>query len=214
MTSLQFGLCACVLGLLATGCPADDGMDTGNDDAAMTTVPATDTGSMDSTGVMTDLSHAVDIQPIWDEHCTMACHEPDGEWGFLLDMSGNAYDAIVGVPAPQFMSLNHVEPGDLDASYLWHKINNTQASVGGSGLPMPKARAGMSATVLTADQLAMIEEWIAGGAPEWPPRPRAWGECYSRIGPSYEPVGSSRSPGSSSTTTTSTRTPSSRRACT
>jgi hypothetical protein len=167
MTSLRFGLCACVVGALAaTGCPATDDVDTGNDDAAMTTMPATDTGSMDTSGGgMTDLSHAADIQPIWDEHCLEACHEPDGEWGFLLDMT-DGYAALVNVPAPQFMSLDHVEPGDPDASYLWHKINNTQASVGGSGLPMPKARAGMSATVLTADQLATIEEWIAGGAPE------------------------------------------------
>jgi hypothetical protein len=172
MTSLRFGLGACVAGLLAvTGCPAEDGTDSGNDDASMTTMPATDDGTsaMDTSAAgecMTDLSHATDIQPIWDEHCVDACHEPDGEWGFLLDMSGDAYDNIVGVMAPQFSMLNHVEPCDPEASYLWHKINNTQASVGGSGLPMPKARTGMAATMLTSDQIATIEDWIAGGAPQ------------------------------------------------
>ncbi len=162
-----------VVGLLvATGCPSDDTGDSGNDSVGMTTMPmttdamdsGTDTAPGDSSG-STALSHATDIQPIWDEHCTMACHEPDGEWGFLLDMSGDAYAAIVEVSAPQFSSLNHIEPGDLDASYLWLKINDMHADAGGSGLPMPKARAGMPATMLSGAQLDMIEEWILGGAP-------------------------------------------------
>lgn len=173
MTSLRFGLWMCVAGLLAaTGCPAgDDTTDTGNDSGAMTTAPG-DTGpettagsAEESTGGSTSLSHAVDIQPIWDAKCVEACHEPDGEWGFLLDMSGDGYAAIVGVASSQVASMNHVEPGDPENSYLWHKINNTQASVGGSGLAMPKARAGMMAAMMTADELATIEEWIAGGAP-------------------------------------------------
>jgi hypothetical protein len=175
MTSLRFGLSVCVAGLLvATGCPADDGEDEGNDDVSMTSAPGSDTGMEESSGTPadssggtpSDLSHATDIQPIWDEHCVAGCHEPDGEWGFLLDMSGDAYGAIVEVAAPQLSTMSHIEPGDPDASYIWHKINNTQASVGGSGLAMPKARTGMSATVLTQAQLDTIEEWIRAGAPE------------------------------------------------
>lgn len=176
MTTLRTGLrvaCLSFAGLLATtGCPGDDSGDTGNDSGGMTTMPAT-TDAMDSSGAPsdssgsgTDLSHATDIQPIWDEHCTTTCHEPDGEWGFLLDMSGNAYAAIVGVASPQFASLAHIEPGDPEASYIWLKIMGTHAEAGGSGLVMPKARAGMEVTVLTQAQLDMIEEWIAGGAPE------------------------------------------------
>jgi hypothetical protein len=110
-------------------------------------------------------SFDAEIQPILDEHCVMACHEPDGEWGFLLDMSGSAYEAIVGVPSPQFWDMSIIEPGEPNASYLWHKISGTQASIGGSGLMMPKPRAGMQATVLTAEQLATIEQWILAGAP-------------------------------------------------
>jgi hypothetical protein len=168
MTSLRFGLCACLASLLATGCPAgDDTSDTANDSEAMTTAPSdTSTGSAEeSTGSSTNLSHAADIQPIWDAKCVDACHDPTGEWGFILDMSGDGYAAIVGIASSQVASMDYVTAGDPDNSYLWHKINNTQVSVGGSGLPMPKARSGMAADVMTADELATIEEWIAGGAP-------------------------------------------------
>lgn len=170
MTSLRFGLCVCVAGLLAaTGCPAGDDTseDTANDSEAMTTAPGdTSSGSAEeSTGSGTTLSHAADIQPIWDAKCVDACHDPTGEWGFILDMSGDAYGVLVDQPASQLASMSYVTPGDPDASYLWHKIANTQASVGGSGLPMPKARMGMAADTMTQAELDMIEEWIAGGAP-------------------------------------------------
>jgi hypothetical protein len=173
MTFLRFGLSVCVAGFLAAGCPADDGEDDANDDMSMTSTPGSETG-MDSTGepgdtsggTPSDLSHAADIQPIWDAHCVDACHEPDGEWGFLLDMSVDAYDDIVGVMAPQLASMNHIEPGDPDSSYIWHKINNTQAGEGGSGLQMPKAPTGGTATVLTQAEMDMIEAWITAGAPE------------------------------------------------
>jgi hypothetical protein len=173
MTSLRFGLSMCVAGFLAAGCPAEGGEDEGNDDMSMTSTPGSESGSASSgepadsgSGTPSDLSHATDIQPIWDEHCVTACHEPDGEWGFLLDMSGDAYDNIVGVMAPQLASMNHIEPGDPEASYIWHKINNTQAAAGGSGLQMPKAPTGGTATVLTQAQIDTIEAWITAGAPE------------------------------------------------
>lgn len=174
MTSLRLMMkIASLSSLLAlSACPAGDDTGESSDTIAATTAPLTDSGmdgssgSQDSSGGSSDLSHAVDIQPIWDEHCVDACHEPDGEWGLFLDMSGDAYAAIVGVAAPQLMSLSQIEPGDPDASYLWHKINNTQVAAGGSGLPMPKARIGMEVTVMTQEQLDTIEAWIAAGAPE------------------------------------------------
>lgn len=171
MTSLRFGLCACVASLLATGCPAgDDSSDTANDSGAMTTAPG-DTGTEttassaeESTGSGTSLSHAVDIQPIWDAKCVEACHEQGGEWA-LLDMSGDAYPEILSKASPTFPSMDIVTPSDVEASYLWHKINSTHLDVGGNGVAMPKARAGMAAEVMTADELATIEDWIGGGAP-------------------------------------------------
>jgi hypothetical protein len=168
MTSLRFGLCVCVVGLLAsTGCPADDGEDDGNDDAAVTTTAETgmmeeSTGTPnDSTGATGELSHATDIQPIWDVHCVDACHEVGGQWGAFLDLSGDAYAAIVGVPSPQFADLDHIEPGDPDASYIWHKINGTQVMAGGSGAAMPSG----GLTTMTQAEIDTIEAWILAGAP-------------------------------------------------
>jgi hypothetical protein len=173
MTSLRLGLCVGVLGLLAaTGCPAGDDGDDGETGAATTTGPTTmgmeettATSAEDTTGSGSDLSHAADIQPIWDEHCVDACHEPGGQWGTFLDLTADAYDRIVDVAAPQFTDLDHIEPGNPSRSYIWHKINGTQVMAGGSGVMMPSARPGMDATVLTQDQLDTIEAWINAGAP-------------------------------------------------
>lgn len=183
MTSLRLSLRACAVTLSTAGllvlsaCPAGDDTAESGDTLTGTSTPMMTDSGMDSgstagtdpdsgSGSPADVSHAEDIQPIWDEHCVTGCHEPGGEWGMFLDMSGDAYDKIVGVPAPQLMSMNHVEPGDLDTSYLWHKINGTQVAAGGSGLDMPKARLGEEVTVLTEDQLQLIRDWIAGGAAE------------------------------------------------
>jgi hypothetical protein len=162
----------CVVGLLAaTGCPAgDDSMETGNETGPTPTTTSNmeeSTAGMDSTGApSTDLSHATDIQPIWNAHCTTDCHEPGGAWVGFLDMSDSAYDRIVGAPVLTVSGMNHIEPGDLEASYLWHKLQGTQLTVGGNGDKMPYPQPGMEPTVLTPDQLDMIEEWIVGGAPE------------------------------------------------
>jgi hypothetical protein len=167
-SSMRVASIAVVGVLAATGCPADDSTDSGNDSLGVTSAATTESG-MESTGEPMDssgsagLSHDADIQPIWDEHCLTACHETGGEWS-VLDMSGSAYDKLVGVPAATFPDLNHVEPGNLETSYLWHKIDGTHLMVGGNGVAMPKARVGMSATVLTADQVSAIQAWIEGGA--------------------------------------------------
>lgn len=169
---LRFWPCVCVAGFLAaTGCPAaDDEMETGNETGPTPTTTSNmdeTTAGMDTSGGTTTLSHAVDIQPIWDEHCTMACHEPGGAWVGFLDLSDSAYDRIVGVQVLTVSSMVHIEPGDPEASYLWHKLQGTQATVmGGNGDKMPYPQPGMEATVLTQDQLDTIEEWILGGAPE------------------------------------------------
>ena len=64
----------------------------------------------------------------------------------------------------QATDLAFIEPGDVEASYLWHKINGTQAMAGGGGLDMPKTRMGEDPTVMTPAQLDTIRMWIEGGA--------------------------------------------------
>ena len=139
---------------------------TSDPDTTTSDPDTTTSGSDSSSGTPVGVSHDEYIQPIWDEHCVEGCHEPGGEWGMFLDLSGDAHDDIVDVPAPELMRMDLVEPGDFDHSYLWHKINGTQVSVGGSGLDMPKARPGEVATILSQEEYDLIGEWIVGGAAE------------------------------------------------
>lgn len=98
---------------------------------------------------------AEDVLPIVQQSCN--CHGAGAEAG--VDLSDEAaYDTLVfgessiGVP--------FVVPGDPDDSYVVLKLRGEQASVGGSGSRMPLG------TPLPDEQIAIIEAWVAGGAPE------------------------------------------------
>jgi len=52
-----------------------------------------------------------------------------------------------------------VRPFLPDSSYLVHKIQGTQATVGGSGERMP-----LIGGILTEQEIASIRAWIAAGA--------------------------------------------------
>ena len=136
-----------------TGAPGDADTDADSDSD---TDADTDADSDSDTDVDTSATWATDVAPILEVRCA-GCHfeppvAPSG--GFeLVDRS-----SIVDVASDQVPGLPYVTPGDPDASYLWHKINGTQASVGGTGGAMP-----LSAS-LPASELATIEGWILGGA--------------------------------------------------
>lgn len=101
-----------------------------------------------------------DIQPIWDgvgtgtTACT-GCHS-GGFPAAGLDLSaGNSYGAIFNVNSGELPSMKRVKPFDSANSYLFHKIEGTQASVGGSGVQMPQGGAPMNAA-----SRAKIQQWI------------------------------------------------------
>lgn len=156
------------LALTATGCPegGDDTGDsetdsptTGNNTSGATDDPTTGPDTSGTTGMAAELSHDLDIQPIWDANCVMACHEPAGSAASsVLLTPGEAYDGLVDKNSIAFPSLVHVVPGNRDDSYLWHKINNTQLEFGGGGSKMPLG--GM----LSSDDITKIGEWINQGA--------------------------------------------------
>lgn len=98
-----------------------------------------------------------EIEAIIDDHCVTACHEPGGE-DASLDMSDGAYYAIYGVASTQSL-LSLVEASSHEESYLWHKVNGSQGSVGGSGSRMPAG-----ARPLVQEQIDAIADWIDGGA--------------------------------------------------
>lgn len=69
-----------------------------------------------------------------------------------------AWDELVGRPSLQ-ASMNLVEPGSPDQSYLVLKLRGAAGWVGGIPTPMP-----VDDTLDEAD-IAAIEGWIANGAP-------------------------------------------------
>ncbi len=100
------------------------------------------------------------VQPILSTNCALSgCHA--GSTPVLgQDLSvGRTFSSVVEVPSLEVPSLRRVRPFLPDSSYLVHKIQGTQASVGGSGDRMP-----LSGGPLTEDEIAVIRAWIAGGA--------------------------------------------------
>lgn len=71
---------------------------------------------------------------------------------------GEGYANLVGPRSAQVVSMQLVEPGVLNDSYLWHKINGTQAEVGGTGVIMPPT------VPLNPGERRIFEQWIAAGA--------------------------------------------------
>ncbi len=150
---------------------ATDGTGTGTTgDATDATDPSDSSGeesgdsSSGAAGCDDAPSHAADIQPIWDANCVSACHEPGGTWPNTDLSPGMAYDMLVDADGIQTMALSDVKlviAGDPDNSYILNKLNGTQMDVAGvaGGTQMPQ-----EADPLSADDIALVEAWIACGA--------------------------------------------------
>jgi hypothetical protein len=70
------------------------------------------------------------------------------------------YAGIVNQPSVELPTMDRIEPGNHLQSYLWHKINGTQLSAGGSGVRMPQF-----GPFFSAAELDGIAGWIDAGAP-------------------------------------------------
>jgi hypothetical protein len=117
----------------------------------------------DVCGTAAPVSFSADIQPIFTNSCTFAgCHgdtntQPTGKPQLLT--AGQAYANIVNVSSFELPSMDRIEPGQPDNSYLIHKIQGTQTSVGGSGERMP-----LGGPFLSQDVIDMFRRWVAEGA--------------------------------------------------
>ncbi len=102
---------------------------------------------------------AANVQPIFNANCAVpGCHTGTSpEQGMNLS-AGVSHSNIVGVASNE-SALFRVKAGDPDSSYLVHKIQGTQGTVGGSGSRMPLAR-----SALSTDNINMIRDWISAGA--------------------------------------------------
>ena len=96
------------------------------------------------------------IVPLLDRHCVM-CHMSEGAQG-QLSLYPQPHAELVGVASSQ-SELLLVAPGDIEASYLYHKLVGSHLSVGGEGDSMPYQRA-----LLETEDIKAFEQWIAQGA--------------------------------------------------
>lgn len=101
-----------------------------------------------------------DIQPIFTTNCALSgCHAGTLPQQNQNLSAGLAYSNIVNVASNERPGMKRVTPSLPDSSYLVHKIQGTQSTVGGSGDRMP-----LGGTPLTQSQADLIRAWIAAGA--------------------------------------------------
>ncbi len=99
-----------------------------------------------------------EFEDILQESCVDECHEPGGS-DISLDLSDDPYGALYFISSDQ-SALLFIDPGDHEASYLWHKLRGSQGSQGGMGSRMPK-----DADPLPDATIERLAAWIDAGAP-------------------------------------------------
>ena len=97
-----------------------------------------------------------DVTKIFERECVM-CHQPYDAKGELTLHPAGAWKSLVDAESSQ-VDMLLVTPGNLEQSYLYRKLTDTQVEVGGSGDRMPYQ------TDLTPEQLETIRRWIEQGA--------------------------------------------------
>jgi hypothetical protein len=79
--------------------------------------------------------------------------------------TGNAFNNTVNVPSSQIMGWVRISPGDTANSLLYRKITQDTPPVG--------SRMPLGGPNLMAANIAIIRDWILGGALNNAPRPGA-----------------------------------------
>ncbi len=110
----------------------------------------------------TGVSFATGVQSVFTANC-VGCHSGAGAPVGMSLAAGVSYGMIVNVAAGEAAALKRVRPFLPDSSYLVHKIQGTQSSVGGSGVRMPFGCSG--AGCLPDATINTIRNWILQGAP-------------------------------------------------
>lgn len=109
----------------------------------------------------TPLSFATDVDPIFHTSSPPCINCHPSQAGMNLT-TGNSYSNIVNVSATEVPALKRVRPFMPDSSYLVHKIQGTQASVGGTGARMPFGCSGSGC--LSNTTINIVRNWILQGA--------------------------------------------------
>jgi len=99
-----------------------------------------------------------DIEPIFTQNCTAnQCHHAPAPQADLVLDAGRVWVSLVRRPSTE-SELHLVEPLEPLTSYLWHKLNDSQESVGGYGGSMP-----FGLTLLPEETRDLIYLWILEG---------------------------------------------------
>jgi hypothetical protein len=115
----------------------------------------------DDGGPGNDVSFSAEIQPIFTANCALSgCHTGTSPAAGQNLSAGQAYSNIVNVASTTLPSMDRVEPGQPDQSFLVHKIQGTQGPLGSNmGARMP-----LNANPLSQTQIDLIRSWITQGA--------------------------------------------------
>ena len=112
---------------------------------------------LDSIPVEYVIDYQSAIQGIFNDRC-VSCHSPEGGPPAGLDLTqGGSWSHIYDVPSSQDPSFIRVLPNQPYQSLLFLKVN---CDTPGVGHRMPFGQ-----EPLSADEQALILDWIAGGAP-------------------------------------------------
>ncbi len=103
------------------------------------------------------VSYSQHIEPLVLAHC-LGCHEAEEPKAKLVLEQGTGYGQLVGRRSVQVATMMLVEPGDLEASYLWLKLQHRAPE----GKGMPRTPTGVKK--LRAAELELYRRWIEGGA--------------------------------------------------
>lgn len=94
---------------------------------------------------------------VFTTSCAFAnCHGSSPQLGMSL-VAGQTFASTVNVPSAQQPSLDRIEPGSPEQSYLWRKVTR-DPSVSGAFMPL-------GAPPLNQTQLDLLRSWILAGAP-------------------------------------------------
>jgi carboxypeptidase family protein len=127
-------------------------------------LPVTVTGGATATANFTfgyvTVSFATHIGPLLNASCgSGGCHGGASPQHGMFLVTDSAYKYTVNVASAEVPTMDRIEPGNTSQSYLIHKLENTQGTVGGSGVRMPQG-----AAALNVQTIRMIRRWVTAGA--------------------------------------------------
>lgn len=121
--------------------------------------PAKDAGAGDASTPTKDAAPSgpsaytkAEVQALVDDRCA-PCHIDFASGG--MSLATDFTTTTVDVASTQVPAMKRIAKGDHTKSYLWHKVNGTHSTVGGTGARMPKG-----GTALTATELDRLAKYI------------------------------------------------------